>query len=74
MSRFGRFGSSRFGSPFWALLLASQFVPEAWSERFQLRVQRLPLALQGAALGVAMAWLILALAPRGVAPFIYFQF
>jgi D-alanyl-lipoteichoic acid acyltransferase DltB (MBOAT superfamily) len=55
------------------LMLASQFVPLAWSERFEARVAGWPLVAQGAALGLAFA-LILALAPSGVLPFIYFQF
>jgi D-alanyl-lipoteichoic acid acyltransferase DltB (MBOAT superfamily) len=55
------------------LMLASQLLPPSWGERFELRLSRWPLALQGAAMGAAIA-AILALSPRGIAPFIYFQF
>jgi D-alanyl-lipoteichoic acid acyltransferase DltB (MBOAT superfamily) len=55
------------------LMLVSQFLPQQWGERFEGRLSRLPLVLQGAAMGLAMA-IILALMPAGVAQFIYFQF
>jgi hypothetical protein len=54
-------------------MLASQFVPPTWSQRFERQIGRLPLVLQGAAAGAAMA-AIVALGPEGIAPFIYFQF
>lgn len=53
--------------------LALQFIPTALSQRIYISYSRLPLPVQGAALGV-MFGLTVALGPKGVAPFIYFQF
>lgn len=50
-----------------------QFVPrDAW-QRVQVAFSRSPLVAQGVALGVVLM-LIGAMGPRGVAPYIYFQF
>lgn len=59
-----------------ALILAgvvAQFVPVGMSRRFAVSFSRLPLVVQGAALGTFIA-LTLILGPTGVAPFIYYQF
>ncbi len=53
--------------------LAVQQLPAGWGARLEAGFARLPLAAQGAALGVFFA-LTAALGPEGVAPFIYFQF
>ncbi|MCW5853062.1 MAG: MBOAT family protein [Anaerolineae bacterium] len=53
--------------------LALQFIPDSLSQRLAVNYARLPLVVQGAALGVFFA-LTVALGPKGVAPFIYFQF
>lgn len=53
--------------------LAWQQTPSRWSQRFEQGFARLPLLAQGAALGVFFA-LTVALGPKGVLPFIYFQF
>src|SRR5262249_18864736 len=54
-------------------MLASQFVPEAVMQRIQVAFSTFPLAAQGASLAGCF-FLIDALGPTGVAPFIYFQF
>lgn len=53
--------------------LATHAVPSAWREVFRERSARLPYALQGAAFA-ALALVVDALGPKGVLPFIYFQF
>ncbi|RIL07088.1 acyltransferase [bacterium] len=53
--------------------LAVQQLPPGWSARLEARFAHLPLAFQGAALGLFFAFTA-ALGPEGVAPFIYFQF
>jgi len=55
------------------LMLAGQFLPRDRVERAEAIAGRLPLALQGALLGLAIV-AIDAMGPSGVAPFIYFQF
>ncbi|MBF0130503.1 MAG: MBOAT family protein [Alphaproteobacteria bacterium] len=68
---------ARLASPFVLFLLAlgaaSQALPESLFPRVEARLARLPAPAQGAMLGV-MIFLIDALGPEGVAPFIYFQF
>jgi alginate O-acetyltransferase complex protein AlgI len=54
-------------------MLASQFVPERYPERVQIAFSRAAPAVQGLALAGCF-FLIDALGPTGVAPFIYFQF
>jgi D-alanyl-lipoteichoic acid acyltransferase DltB (MBOAT superfamily) len=54
-------------------MLASQFVPERYPERVQLAFSRAAPAVQGLVLAGCF-FLIDALGPTGVAPFIYFQF
>src|SRR5262249_18525257 len=54
-------------------MLASQFVPELTMQRIQAAFSTFPLAAQGATLAGCF-FLIDALGPTGVAPFIYFQF
>ena len=54
-------------------MLASQFVPEATMQRVQAAFSTFPLAAQGATLAGCF-FLIDALGPTGVAPFIYFRF
>jgi D-alanyl-lipoteichoic acid acyltransferase DltB (MBOAT superfamily) len=56
-----------------ALMLASQFVPERSVRAIQATFSALPLAVQGVTLAGCF-FLIDALGPIGVAPFIYFQF
>ncbi len=56
-----------------ALSLASQWIPEGRVEAWRAGLARLPPAVQGAAFAVLLVALD-ALGPRGVAPFIYFQF
>jgi alginate O-acetyltransferase complex protein AlgI len=53
--------------------LALQYIPDHLSQRLELAYARLPLPAQGAALGIIFA-LTVALGPKGIAPFIYFQF
>jgi alginate O-acetyltransferase complex protein AlgI len=53
--------------------LAWQQTPARWSQRFEQGFARLPILAQGAALGVFFA-LTVTLGPKGVLPFIYFQF
>jgi D-alanyl-lipoteichoic acid acyltransferase DltB (MBOAT superfamily) len=54
-------------------MLASQFVPEGTMQRVQATYSRMPVVAQGLTLG-ACFFVINALGPVGVAPFIYFQF
>jgi alginate O-acetyltransferase complex protein AlgI len=54
-------------------MLASQFVPERYPHRVQLAFSRAAPVVQGLALAGCF-FLIDALGPAGVAPFIYFQF
>jgi alginate O-acetyltransferase complex protein AlgI len=54
-------------------MLASQFVPEATMLRIQTAFSNFPLAAQGVTLAGCF-FLIDALGPTGVAPFIYFRF
>jgi hypothetical protein len=54
-------------------MLASQFVPERVPETLQARFSYLPLVLQGTVLALCF-FVIDALGPTGVAPFIYFRF
>ncbi|MBA2529425.1 MAG: MBOAT family protein [Euzebyales bacterium] len=56
-----------------ALALALQLVPRTAADRLQVAFSRLTPVTQGATLGAALL-VIDALGPRGVAPFIYFQF
>ncbi len=56
-----------------ALALAAQQLPPGLGARLQAAFGRLPLVVQGAAIGAAL-FLAIALGPEGVAPFIYFQF
>jgi len=64
-------------SPFLLLLvfgtLAAQFLPPDRMERIEAAIGRMPMALQGALVGLAIV-AIDAFGPSGVAPFIYFQF
>jgi len=53
--------------------LASQFLPKDRLERSEALVVRWPAWAQGAALGAAIV-IVDAIGPKGVAPFIYFQF
>ncbi|NBB82628.1 MAG: MBOAT family protein [Alphaproteobacteria bacterium] len=66
-----------FFRPFILVLIVIGFamhaLPPDLPERLEARLRRVPLALQGALAGLAVA-LIDALGPEGVAPFIYFQF
>ncbi|MEO8083408.1 MAG: MBOAT family protein [Ardenticatenales bacterium] len=55
------------------LSIAVQWLPEGVGRRVMDGFARLPLAVQGAAVGAAL-FLAIALGPQGVAPFIYFQF
>jgi D-alanyl-lipoteichoic acid acyltransferase DltB (MBOAT superfamily) len=54
-------------------MLASQFVPEEWVTEVQVRFSYTPIVVQGVVLALCL-WVIDALGPSGVAPFIYFQF
>jgi D-alanyl-lipoteichoic acid acyltransferase DltB (MBOAT superfamily) len=54
-------------------MLASQFVPEDMMRRVQATYSRMPVVAQGLTLGGCF-FVINALGPVGVAPFIYFQF
>jgi alginate O-acetyltransferase complex protein AlgI len=56
-----------------AAMLASQFVPTAAVRRAEVAFAGTPLAVHAMALGVGLL-VVDALAPEGVAPFIYFQF
>jgi D-alanyl-lipoteichoic acid acyltransferase DltB (MBOAT superfamily) len=56
-----------------ALMLASQFVPERTMEQVQVAFSNFPIVAQGVTLAGCF-FLIDALGPTGVAPFIYFQF
>ncbi len=53
--------------------LGGQFVPNTWHKKLEHGLAKLPLAVQGAVLALALL-LLGSLAPEGVAPFIYFQF
>lgn len=53
--------------------LASQWLPERVGPAWTARLERVPVAVQGAAFAVLLLALD-ALGPRGVAPFIYFRF
>jgi len=53
--------------------LASQYVPPAWRNSFEVELGQWPALTRGAALAVAIAAIEI-LGPTGVAPFIYFQF
>ena len=54
-------------------MLASQFVPEDAMRRIQARFSHFPVVAQGLTLAGCF-FVINALGPIGVAPFIYFQF
>jgi hypothetical protein len=54
-------------------MLLCQFVPEGFMKTVQARFSYLPVVAQGIALAIGF-FLIDALGPVGVAPFIYFQF
>lgn len=56
-----------------AAMVVGQFLPADRVERAERVATRLPMAVQGALLGLAIV-LIDAMGPEGVAPFIYFQF
>ncbi len=56
-----------------ALMLGAQLMPRDLGLRFGRGFSRLPLPAQGAAVG-AFIFAVVALGPRGVAPFIYFRF
>ncbi|MDQ6832587.1 MAG: MBOAT family protein, partial [Chloroflexota bacterium] len=53
--------------------LAMQYFPVHLSHRFEIAFAAPPLFVQGAVMGIVVA-LIFALGPKGVAPFIYYQF
>ena len=53
--------------------LAMQYFPVGFSRRIEAAFAEPPLVVQGAVMGVVVA-LIFALGPKGVAPFIYYQF
>ncbi len=53
--------------------IAMQYFPVRLSHRFEVAFAEPPLVVQGAVMGVVVA-LIFALGPKGVAPFIYYQF
>ncbi|MBD3176084.1 MAG: MBOAT family protein [Armatimonadia bacterium] len=53
--------------------LGIHFIPPRWSEAAGRGYARMPLAFQGATLGLLLV-LLSVMAPEGVAPFIYFQF
>ncbi len=53
--------------------LAMQYFPVRLSHRFEIAFAAPPLFVQGAVMGVVVA-LIFALGPKGIAPFIYYQF
>ncbi len=53
--------------------LLMQYFPPRLSERIEAALAEPPLVVQGAVMGVVIA-LIFALGPKGVAPFIYYQF
>lgn len=67
----------RYATPFvlglLALGLISQFLPENMIDRAEQRLARLPAMAQGAMAGI-LVFILNALSPEGVAPFIYFQF
>lgn len=56
-----------------AVGLLGQFTPQRWGDALEYRASQLPAVWLGAGVGV---WLVVInlLGPRGVAPFIYFQF
>ncbi|NNE72435.1 MAG: MBOAT family protein [Acidimicrobiales bacterium] len=56
-----------------AAMIAVQLVPRLYARQAIAAFSRIPVALQGAAAGLALAASV-ALAPLGVQPFIYFQF
>jgi len=64
-------------TPFLLILIAAtfsaQFWPEDRLERIEAWITRMPMALQGALVGLAIV-AIDSFGPSGVAPFIYFQF
>jgi D-alanyl-lipoteichoic acid acyltransferase DltB (MBOAT superfamily) len=74
---FTKWGSTEGITPVLLLVIAgsiaAQFLPSNLSERLQLSFSRLAPAAQAATLAAGLV-LIDALGPRGVAPFIYFQF
>jgi len=53
--------------------IAVQYIPAPLEQRFQTAFTRVPLVAQGAALGLFIAFAY-ALGPKGVPPFIYYQF
>lgn len=53
--------------------LASQWLPEGTGPSWTARLERVPVALQGAGFALLLVALD-ALGPRGIAPFIYFRF
>lgn len=54
-------------------MLALQFVPKTVGQHLETAFAELPLLAQGVVVGIILA-IIFALGPRGVAPFIYYQF
>jgi D-alanyl-lipoteichoic acid acyltransferase DltB (MBOAT superfamily) len=54
-------------------MIAIQFIPSDWVTSAQARFSYYPLMLQALVLAVGL-WVVDALGPSGVAPFIYFQF
>jgi len=56
-----------------AAALAMQYFPVRLGHRLEIAFAEPPLVVQGAVMGVVVA-LIFALGPKGVAPFIYYQF
>jgi D-alanyl-lipoteichoic acid acyltransferase DltB (MBOAT superfamily) len=53
--------------------LALQYLPAGWWRRCETAFARAPLIAQGAAIGIFIAFTF-TLGPKGVAPFIYYQF
>lgn len=70
-------GAASLADPFLLALLGlgliGQFLPPRMMNDLEIRISRWPWALQGLCFGM-IVWLIDLLGPRGVAPFIYFQF
>lgn len=64
-------------TPFTLLLvfgaLVFQFFPQNWSKHLEIRLANLPVPAQGLVLGMTLV-VLAAIGPRGVLPFIYFQF
>jgi alginate O-acetyltransferase complex protein AlgI len=54
-------------------MIAIQFIPHDWVVAAQARFSYSPLMLQVVVLAMGL-WIVDALGPSGVAPFIYFQF